>query len=75
MKMNRVSEKIRYQKDLRKRDAGRVYHSAHWASLLGLIPLRLSSRMNHYEKGRHMPDIDTLRRMAAELNDAVELLL
>ncbi|MDM7113688.1 helix-turn-helix transcriptional regulator [Klebsiella pneumoniae] len=27
-----------------------------------------SSRMNHYEKGRHVPDIDTLRRMAAELN-------
>ena len=24
--------------------------------------------MNHYEKGRHVPDIDTLRRMAAELN-------
>ena len=25
--------------------------------------------MNHYEKGRHVPDIDTLRRMAAELNE------
>lgn len=24
--------------------------------------------MNHYEKGRHVPDIDTLRRMATELN-------
>jgi len=24
--------------------------------------------MNHYEKGRHVPDIDTLRRMADELN-------
>lgn len=24
--------------------------------------------MNHYEKGRHVPDIDTLRRIAAELN-------
>lgn len=23
--------------------------------------------MNHYEKGRHVPDIDTLRRMADEL--------
>lgn len=23
--------------------------------------------MNHYEKGRHVPDIDTLRRMAEEL--------
>ncbi len=40
--MNQCLKKIRYQKDLRKRDAGRVYHSAHWASLLGLIPLRLA---------------------------------
>lgn len=24
--------------------------------------------MNHYEKGRHVPDIDTLRRIADELN-------
>lgn len=24
--------------------------------------------MNHYEKGRHVPDIDTLRRIASELN-------
>lgn len=24
--------------------------------------------MNHYEKGRHVPDIDTLRRIAAELD-------
>lgn len=24
--------------------------------------------MNLYEKGRHVPDIDTLQRMAAELN-------
>jgi len=24
--------------------------------------------MNHYEKGRHVPDIDTIRRMAAELD-------
>lgn len=23
--------------------------------------------MNHYEKGRHVPDIDTLKRMADEL--------
>lgn len=23
--------------------------------------------MNHYEKGRHTPDIDTLKRMADEL--------
>jgi len=27
-----------------------------------------SSRMNHYEKGRHTPDIQTLKRMADELN-------
>jgi len=27
-----------------------------------------SSRVNHYEKGRHTPDIKTLRRMAKELN-------
>ena len=40
--MNQCLKKIRYQKDLRKRDAGRVYHSAHWAALLGLIPLRLA---------------------------------
>lgn len=40
--MNQCLKKIRYQKDLRKRDAGRVYYSAHWASLLGLIPLRLA---------------------------------
>jgi transcriptional regulator with XRE-family HTH domain len=26
-----------------------------------------SSRMNHYEKGRHTPDINTLQRMADEL--------
>ena len=26
-----------------------------------------SSRMNHYEKGRHTPDIPTLKRIAEEL--------
>ena len=36
--------------------------------LVGFDPAAASSRMNHYEKGRHVPDIDTLRRMAAELN-------
>lgn len=35
---------------------------------MGFDPSSASSRMNHYEKGRHVPDIDTLRRMAAELN-------
>lgn len=27
-----------------------------------------SGRMNHYEKGRHVPDIGTLERMAEELD-------
>ncbi len=27
-----------------------------------------SGRMNHYEKGRHTPDVETLRKLAAELN-------
>ncbi len=27
-----------------------------------------SGRMNHYEKGRHTPDIQTLKRMAEELD-------
>jgi len=27
-----------------------------------------SGRMNHYEKVRHEPDVDTLRKIAAELN-------
>lgn len=27
-----------------------------------------SSRMNHYEKGRHVPDIDMLRNIAKVLN-------
>ncbi|EPP6736551.1 helix-turn-helix domain-containing protein [Escherichia coli] len=36
--------------------------------IVGFDPASASSRMNHYEKGRHVPDIDTLRRMAAELN-------
>ena len=27
-----------------------------------------SSRMNHYEKGRHTPDVQTLQRMADELS-------
>jgi len=24
--------------------------------------------MNHYEKGRHLPDLETMKRMAKELN-------
>jgi transcriptional regulator with XRE-family HTH domain len=27
-----------------------------------------SSRMNHYEKGRHPPDIKTLKKISEELN-------
>ncbi|HGC3137555.1 helix-turn-helix domain-containing protein, partial [Escherichia coli] len=44
--------------------------SARQLSILhvGFDPASASSRMNHYEKGRHVPDIDTIRRMAAELN-------
>lgn len=30
-------------------------------------PSSASSRMNHYEKGRHMPDYETIERMAKEL--------
>lgn len=36
--------------------------------LVGFDHASASSRMNHYEKGRHVPDIDTLRRIATELN-------
>nr|SHO08923.1 Putative transcriptional regulator [Moritella viscosa] len=31
-------------------------------------PSSASGRMNHYEKGRHTPDITALQRMADELN-------
>ena len=34
---------------------------------IGMEPGSASGRMNHYEKGRHTPDIDTLKRMADEL--------
>lgn len=34
---------------------------------IGMEPGSASGRMNHYEKGRHIPDIDTLKRMADEL--------
>ncbi|MEH0724247.1 helix-turn-helix transcriptional regulator [Vibrio alginolyticus] len=34
---------------------------------IGLDEGSASSRMNHYEKGRHMPDIKTLRKIANEL--------
>lgn len=35
---------------------------------IGMDESSASGRMNHYEKGRHSPDIDTLRKLAAELN-------
>lgn len=35
---------------------------------IGLEPGSASSRMNHYEKGRHMPDYETLEKMAKELD-------
>ena len=35
---------------------------------IGMEPSSASSRMNHYEKGRHTPDIGTLQRMADELD-------
>jgi transcriptional regulator with XRE-family HTH domain len=34
---------------------------------IGLDENSASSRMNHYEKGRHTPDVLTLKRMADEL--------
>lgn len=34
---------------------------------IGFGPDSASSRMNHYEKGRHMPDFTTLKRIAEEL--------
>lgn len=35
---------------------------------IGMDESSASSRMNHYEKGRHSPDLDTLRKIAEELN-------
>ena len=34
---------------------------------IGMEESSASGRMNHYEKGRHVPDIGTLTRMAEEL--------
>ncbi len=41
---------------------------------IGIEPDSASSRMNHYEKGRHMPDFATLKRIAEELNVPVAYL-
>ena len=35
---------------------------------IGMEESSASGRMNHYEKGRHVPDISTLKRMAEELD-------
>ena len=35
---------------------------------IGMEPSSASSRMNHYEKGRHTPDYQTLKRLADELD-------
>lgn len=45
-----------------------IFSARHGNYQFGFDPASASSRMNHYEKGRHVPDIDTIRRMAAELN-------
>ncbi|MFP8966474.1 helix-turn-helix domain-containing protein [Pokkaliibacter sp. CJK22405] len=34
---------------------------------IGMDEGSASGRMNHYEKGRHFPDIETLRKLAVEL--------
>lgn len=34
---------------------------------VGMDESSASGRMNHYEKGRHLPDVDTLRKLAEEL--------
>ncbi len=35
---------------------------------IGIDQSSASGRMNHYEKGRHVPDIGTLTRMAQQLD-------
>nr|WP_308200748.1 MULTISPECIES: helix-turn-helix transcriptional regulator [unclassified Pseudoalteromonas] len=35
---------------------------------IGMDPSSASGRMNHYETGRHMPDLATLKKLAIELN-------
>jgi len=35
---------------------------------IGMEPSSASGRMNHYEKGRHFPDISTLKRLADALD-------
>lgn len=35
---------------------------------IGIEPSSASGRMNHYEKGRHIPDLQTLKHIADKLN-------
>jgi len=35
---------------------------------MGMDPSSASGRMNHYETGRHMPVLATLKKLATELN-------
>jgi transcriptional regulator with XRE-family HTH domain len=35
---------------------------------IGIDPSSASGRMNHYETGRHMPDLATIKKLAIELN-------
>jgi len=35
---------------------------------IGIDPSSASGRMNHYETGRHMPDIETLKKLAKTLD-------
>ena len=35
---------------------------------IGIDPSSASGRMNHYETGRHMPDLGTLKKLAKELD-------
>ncbi|AZI87924.1 XRE family transcriptional regulator [Kosakonia sp. CCTCC M2018092] len=34
---------------------------------VGMDESSASGRMNHYEKGRHLPDVDMLKKIASEL--------
>ena len=36
--------------------------------LIGMDENSASGRMNHYERGRHIPDLATLKKIADELN-------
>ena len=36
--------------------------------MIGMDESSASGRMNHYEKGRHVPDISTLKKMAQALD-------